>query len=218
MSNRKVQPQKRHSLDHGEGSFYYATASGRWVGTLEAGTNERGKRRRIVVTDKDENAAWDKLRVKRKILELEGRAAALKGSQTVQAWVNDWLAVQEKRLRPSSFAGTRSYMRKWVIPNIGAVKLEDVTADHVRKVARAVLNAGKSSTTAGTVQGVCRSVCATHESKVTRWEIPRWMCRSHARRTLADGALCHWRMRTRLFDKQPCGRAGCGGLWRSCKG
>ena len=154
MSNRKVQPQKRHRLDHGEGSFYYATASGRWVGTLEAGVNERGKRRRIVVTDKDENAAWDKLRVKRKILELEGRAAALKGSQTVQAWVNDWLAVQEKRLRPSSFAGTRSYMRKWVIPNMGAVKLEDVTADHVRKVARAVLNAGKSSTTAGTVQGV----------------------------------------------------------------
>ncbi|WRS30617.1 tyrosine-type recombinase/integrase [Actinomycetaceae bacterium MB13-C1-2] len=152
-SRRAVEPKKNHRLPYGEGSFY-KRKDGMWVGTLEAGTNEKNKRRRIVVTSKDEDEAWDKLQVKRKILHLKGRAAALKGSRTVQAWVKDWLPIQQKRLRPNTFKGTRSYMTKWVIPQIGRVKLEDVDADHVRKVSRAVLDAGLSSTTAGTVQGV----------------------------------------------------------------
>lgn len=149
-----MKPEKSHRLPHGEGSFYYRERDKRWVGTLEAGTNEKNKRRRIVVTDKDEHLAWDKLQVKRKILITEGRAAALKGSKSVQAWTTEWLRIQEKRLRPNTFNGTRSYVRKWIVPTVGQVKLEDVTADHVRRVSRAILDAGLSSTTAGTVQGV----------------------------------------------------------------
>ena len=151
---KQKQPQASHKLPYGEGSFYYSQGRGLWVGTLEAGVSERGKRRRITVSHRDEDLAWDKLQTKRKVLLTQGRAAALKGSKSVQAWTEDWLRIQEKALRPNTFKGTLSYMRKWVIPIIGRVRLEDVSADHVRKVSRAILDAGRSSTTAGTVQGV----------------------------------------------------------------
>lgn len=167
---RTMQPKKKHTLPHGEGSFYYRERDKRWVGTIEAGTNEDGKRRRIVVTHKDEDLAWDKLQVKRKTLMTEGRAAALRGSKTVAAWVKDWLPIQQKRLRPNTYKGTRSYMTKWVVPNIGRVKLEDVSADHVRKVARAVLDAGLSSTTAGTVQGVLQK--CLRDARIEGYTIP----------------------------------------------
>lgn len=152
--NRTRQPQKRHCPRHGDGSFYFREADQRWVGTFEAGDNAKGKRRRVVVTDKDENRAWDKYMTKRKILLTEGRAAALQRSITVAAWIDRWLPIQERCLRPGTYAGSASYCRRWIVPTVGRVRLEDVTAAHVRKVADAARAAGRSTTTAGTIQGV----------------------------------------------------------------
>ena len=158
LPQRLMEPKKRHRLTHGEGSFYYREKDSRWVGTIEAGTNEDGKRRRIVVTHKDEDRAWDKLTEKRKVLITQGRAAALTGSATVSTWCKRWLKIQESRLRPSSYAGAASYVKQWIIPQVGKVNIEDVTADHVRKVARAVIDKGRSTTTAATVQGVFQKI------------------------------------------------------------
>lgn len=54
-------PSRGHQLPFGQGSFYFREADQRWVGTVEAGRTERGTRRRITVTDRDEDAAWAKL-------------------------------------------------------------------------------------------------------------------------------------------------------------
>ena len=155
---RTKKPGKRHVLPQGEGSFYYREKDQRWVGTIEAGWNAKGKRQRIVVTSKDEQQAWDKLQVKRKQVMTHGRAAALQGSITLASWCRKWLTIQEKRLRPSSYTGAASYVKKWIIPNVGNVNVEDISAHHVRKVSRAVLDAGKSGTTAATVQGTLQKI------------------------------------------------------------
>jgi len=148
-------PKKKHQrLHHGEGSFHYRASDGRWVGTIEAGWTAKGKRRRIVVTDRDEDAAWDKLMAKRKVLLAEGRAAALQKNTTVAVWMERWLKVQETHLRPNSYNGAASYVRRWIIPTIGRRPLDELSGDDIRKVARAVIDAGRSSTTAGTIQGV----------------------------------------------------------------
>lgn len=151
---RKKQPKKSHIPRHGEGSFYWRESDDRWVGTIEAGYTAKGTRRRVVVSDRDENRAWDKYMAKRKLLLTEGRAAALQRSTTVQAWLTTWLEHQATILRPNAYSGTATYVRRWIIPEIGRRPLDELTAADVRKVARAVITAGRSTTYAGTIQGV----------------------------------------------------------------
>ena len=127
-------PKRGHRLPHGEGSFYHRVTDNRWVGTIEAGTTIHGKRRRIVVTDKDEGRAWDKLQVKRKILLTEGRAAALQTSMTLEAWLTKWLEIQKATLRPEAYNGAASYVRRWMVPTLGRIQVEDLTPTHVRKL------------------------------------------------------------------------------------
>lgn len=149
-----MQPKKTHRLNHGEGSFYYRSRDARWVGTLEAGFSDTGSRRRIVVTDRNENKAWDKLQIRRKRLLAEGRAQASMRSVSVAAWLTLWLPIKEKQQRPKSFAGTKTCVVKWIIPCLGRVQLEDLTASHVRKLISFVIQQGRSSTYAGQVVGI----------------------------------------------------------------
>lgn len=150
----KRQPKKRHTLPHGEGTFYYREADSRWVGSIEAGWTANGTRRRITATDRDEDTAWDKLMSKRKTLITEGRAAALQKSSTVAAWLTTWLEHQVTALRPNTYHGHASYVRRWIIPTIGRRPLDELTAADIRTVTRTVITAGRSPTTAGTIQGV----------------------------------------------------------------
>ena len=169
--SRSQEPKKAHQrLPHGEGSFYFRERDGRWVGTMEAGLNAKGRRRRITVSDLDEDRAWDKLMVKRKVLISEGRAAALQRSATVAVWMEKWLTQQATRLRPNAYNGAASYVRRWIVPTIGRRPLDELSADDVRKVARAVIDAGRSSTTAGTIQGVLQK--ALRDAKAADYTVP----------------------------------------------
>ena len=158
-------PKRGHRLPHGEGSFYHRVTDNRWVGTIEAGTTIHGKRRRIVVTDKDEGRAWDKLQVKRKILLTEGRAAALQTSMTLEAWLTKWLEIQKATLRPEAYNGAASYVRRWMVPTLGRIQVEDLTPTHVRKLRDTILNAGRSSTHAGTIMGQLQTALRAAQSE-----------------------------------------------------
>lgn len=145
------QPKKGHRPRYGEGSFAWHEARQLWVGRLEAGTDANGKRRRVEVTGRDEDQAWDKLMVKRKTLMLEGAVAALQKDITVKAWLPQWLAITAADLRPRSQRAIESYSRKWIIPTLGARKLQELTAADARRLVKAVLDAGLASTTAGKI-------------------------------------------------------------------
>lgn len=146
--------RRKYELGYGEGSFAYDDARNLWVGRVEAGTTPQGTRRRIVVTAKDKDEAWDRLQVRRKKLLMEGYAAAVQRSITVKAWMTEWLAVTSEHLTPSAQKGAESYARKWIVPTLGSRKIEDLGAADIRRLSKTVMDAGRSSTTAATIQGV----------------------------------------------------------------
>lgn len=59
-------PRPEHRVRQGEGSFYFRTSDQRWIGVVDLGRDETGKRKRLVVSDRDEDVAWEKLLTRRK--------------------------------------------------------------------------------------------------------------------------------------------------------
>lgn len=149
--------RRKFETAYGEGSFFHDERRNLWVGRLEAGWSTDGKRRRIQVTARDKEAAWDKFSAKRKQLELEGVTAALQRSITVKAWCEQWIEDTERTLRPKSHANIASQVRRWIIPELGRRRVEELTPLDVRKLTEAVRAAGLSTTTAASVQGCFQS-------------------------------------------------------------
>lgn len=130
-------PKKRHTLPHGEGSFYYSASSGRWVGTVEAGWTATGKRRRVTVTHLNEDAAWDKLQAKRKQILLEGTPSqSAKASTTVKQWIDQWAEDRRSQVKPKTHRTDTGMLRRWVVPAIGKRRLADLGPDDFRKFAK----------------------------------------------------------------------------------
>lgn len=59
-------PRPEHELRQGEGSFYFRNSDKRWIGVVDLGRDETGKRKRIIVSDRGEDKAWDKFQAKRR--------------------------------------------------------------------------------------------------------------------------------------------------------
>lgn len=146
---------KKYELPYGEGSFYQRRSDGRWIGVLEAGVSLRGTRRRITVSSKDKGEAWSKLQAKRKEIMVNGLTPeGVSGATTVEMWMSEWLERRSGEVRPKTFGLEESMTRKWVLPLLGRVRLTDLSPAHMRKLTDAIIDAGRSSTTARTVQRI----------------------------------------------------------------
>lgn len=131
---------------HGSGSVYQRS-DGRWIGTLEAGWTTKGTRRRLTVSAKTKKEALQKLRDKERELARNGIPAEnARTTTTVKAWADEWLPLQEARLRPSSYNASRSAVRKWIIPTIGTARLSTLSPGHVRAIATAIFTDDPSKT------------------------------------------------------------------------
>lgn len=134
----------------GTGSVFYDEPRKRWKATIEAGYTARGTRRRITVTAKTEREALVRLKAKEREILINGvPPEGADPRKTVRSFAEDWIAKQERRLRPKTFVSTRSQVTQWVIPQIGQMRLNRVTARDVESVSEAMLSAGgaKSSAT-----------------------------------------------------------------------
>jgi len=69
-------------------------------------------------------------------------------NQSTKAWFEQWLENTETSLAPSSWATNRSAVNLWITPTIGHVQVSKLGAQHVRKVTKAVLDAGRAPSTA----------------------------------------------------------------------
>lgn len=147
--------RKKYTLPHGQGSFYYREKDRRWVGTVEAGVSARGTRRRIVVTDKDKTRAWDKLQAKRKEIMIEGiTPEGVRAGASVESWITQWVEHRQHVVRPKTWQTEASLVRRWIVPTVGRVKLEQVSPGDVRRLTDTMRRAGVSSTTARYAQRV----------------------------------------------------------------
>lgn len=129
---------------HGDGSIHQR-ADGKWVARIEAGYTPRGTRRRATRITRTKQEAVRALR------DLKTRAAAgethLDTRTTVKAWSDEWLPLQEARVRPKGFRADKSAVRQWIVPTIGHRRLTDLTPADTRKLETALEKAGRAGST-----------------------------------------------------------------------
>jgi integrase len=121
----------------GEGAVYRVPADRTkplqyWSGALELPPVD-GVRRRKVVRRKNKNQLVTELdRLKK---ELKQRGDLPTSDQTAEQWFTYWVEqIAAKEVRPNTLRGYRSVVYTHIIPTIGKVKLEKITAAHVRRV------------------------------------------------------------------------------------
>ncbi len=105
---------------------------GLWVAVLDLGVVD-GRRKRVTVAASTKTAARTKF--------LDVKTAHEKGAtfnrrrQTVGEWLNHWLdTIAAANVRERTLRGYRSYADTWLIPQLGAVRLDQLHQDHVRRL------------------------------------------------------------------------------------
>lgn len=160
-------PSKTRRRDAGAGGLYQ-DARGLWTATVELPTIN-GQRRRKVIRRKAKADALAELRRLR--TELDRTGDLVTASPTLESWLNTWLdRVAAPRLKPRTLAGYRGYIDRYVIPTIGRIRLEKLTAAHVRRMHDHILEQGLSSTTALQAHRILAKALtdAVREGKVSR--------------------------------------------------
>ena len=151
---RPRKPKRSHVTRYGEGSFKYDPRRNLWVGRYDTGDlNANGGRVIITASARKEDDAWNRFLAAKKKHMLEGpKPEGVKPNMTVKTWSAEWLVQHEKQVRDKTFMTDRANIKNWVVPNIGKVRLEKLTAAHMRKVGAAPLAAGRSRSTANSAQ------------------------------------------------------------------
>lgn len=91
-----------------------------------------GKRRRLVVRDKDKRRARARFLKKKAEYEATGKIGTTK-TPRLKDWMNRWLdEIMQPRLKPRTLKTYRSLAENLVIPAIGAVRLSELEPAHFR--------------------------------------------------------------------------------------
>jgi integrase len=130
----------------GEGSVFKDSKTGLWTAIVELPPRD-GKRRRKVIRRKLKRDVLDALTELKKDLRTRGDLPT--SGQTVEQWFGYWLTqIAAKEVRPKTLDGYRASVGH-ITKVIGSVKLERVTAAHIRRVHDHITDTlGYSSTTA----------------------------------------------------------------------
>lgn len=118
--------------DAGTGGLYQ-DANGYWTAAVELPPGRDGRRRRKVIRSKSKSVAAQKLRETRKELDRAGDLPT--SSPTLAQWLRLWLKqnVQPYR-KPRTYETYEGYVETHIIPAIGHVRLDKLTADDVRRL------------------------------------------------------------------------------------
>lgn len=127
-----MSPKRRSK---GDGTLF-KRSDGYWVGGIDIPTAD-GKRRYKRVVSKDRNTCLAKLRKLK--ADLEAGAIPTSGSTTVERWLTHWLeSIQRPRVKPTTYRYYADNVRLYLIPTIGARRLDRLTAEDVRRMHRTV--------------------------------------------------------------------------------
>ncbi|WP_058120581.1 tyrosine-type recombinase/integrase [Actinobaculum massiliense] len=134
---------------YGTGSIYQRSDNGLWVGVVEAGWTEKGKRRRISVAAKTRRLAAQKLRalqheIAKNGIPTEGTSRTI----TIKEFATAWLDRRKNNVTPSTYTADSGAITRWIIPAIGTVQLARLSPSTIRKVYDAIYNAGRKTATA----------------------------------------------------------------------
>ncbi|GGL27404.1 site-specific integrase [Phycicoccus endophyticus] len=145
----------RQRRPQGSGGLFQRASDGLWVGRVDVGFDSRGRRDRRQVSAKTRAEAARKLKqLQRDIASGNIPTAGTGARTTVKSWSDAWLPQHERTVRPNVYVTDRGVVRRWIVPTIGHRRLADLTPADLRRLADAVTNAGRSSSTALNVHAV----------------------------------------------------------------
>jgi integrase len=111
---------------NGEGSIYYRNSDKKWVGSVTLG---KGKRK--VIYGKTRKEVQEKLKI---VLHDQQQGTLVTAQpQTVAQFLTDWLENTHRRhLRPRTYERYREAVYLHIVPNLGHVQLQKLTARQVQ--------------------------------------------------------------------------------------
>jgi len=149
----------------GEGSIY-RRKDGRWAAE-------------ITIEGRDRKTLYGKTReeVHEKLLaaQNEKRQGSLRTGprQTVKDYLNDWLEVHRVRLKISTYATYRRHLNNHIIPALGHIQLQKLTADQVQTFCSKMLKEGLSP---GTVRLIYTILNAALRDAIRRKKLAINVC------------------------------------------
>lgn len=158
---------KRQRRQRGEGGVFQR-ADGLWVATIDLGW-VNGKRAKKYLYARTQREAVRKLATAKRELAMNGTLAS--SAPTVEQWMTHWLKeIAPRRNRPSTLAGYRSKVTQYIVPQLGARRLDKLEPQHVRALDAWMQDAGKSpATRLQTYAILSRALTVAHrEGKVAR--------------------------------------------------
>jgi integrase len=111
---------------NGEGSIYYRNSDRKWVGSVTLG---KGKRK--VIYGKTRKEVQEKLKV---VLHDQQQGTLVTAQpQTVAHFLTDWLEnTHRRRLRPRTYERYREALYLHIVPSLGHIQLQKLTARQVQ--------------------------------------------------------------------------------------
>ena len=118
-----------------EGSVFQRS-DGRWVAEISVGHKPNGKR------DKRSSYHKTKLEATKALSKLRNaQETGMLGNaqnRTLEVYLNEWLALKKPSLKPSTVATYQDFIKRLVVPALGKVKLEKLTAFHLDQLYRSL--------------------------------------------------------------------------------
>ena len=145
---------------HGEGSIFQRKSDGLWVGVINLGRGNDGKRERRWIYGETRKAVAEKLKAPMRAQQ-QGLPVAL-DRQTLGAYLEKWLSGAEGRVRGSTFRRYSQLVRVHLIPRLGAIPLARLAPSDCGAAYAAMTAEGLAPRTAGHAHRVLGA--ALHEA------------------------------------------------------
>lgn len=128
--------------DNGTGTIYQR-ANGSWVGKIYLGRDETGKEKFKYLSGKTEGE------VKRKIREYnQAKAPADTKKISLEQYINNWLTTFKRgTIKESSYDALEKTIRNQIIPGIGMIHIQQITAWDIQSMLNGLKDSGYSYST-----------------------------------------------------------------------
>jgi integrase len=150
-----------------EGSIYRRKSDGKWTGSISL---ENGKRK--VIYGKTRTEVQEKM--KKLLHEQQQGKLVASSSQTVEEFVVDWLEnTHRRKVRPRTYERYREAVYLHIVPALGRIQLQKLTAQHVRAFYTKKADEGLSASTITCYHSVLHLALNT----AVKWELlPKNVC------------------------------------------
>lgn len=150
---------------NGEGSIT-RRKDGIWQGSISLGYDDKGKRKRKTRYGRTQA----EVRIKLDALKQQFASGTLSDTKLkLKDFFVQWLAEQERRVKPGTASYYDYYTRRYINPHLGGVRLDKITPLQIQAMMGALADTSGVNTA-----NKCRGVLSTALKQAVRWQlIPR---------------------------------------------